>query len=70
MIVTNVGGLAELVPNNKVGYVVDVDKKEIADAILKFYTDKNEQEFIANIKIEKEKFTWKYLCEQLLSLTK
>ncbi len=70
MIVTNVGGLAELVPNDKVGYVVGVNKTEIADAILKFYADKKEQEFIANIKVEKEKFTWKYLCEQLLSLTK
>ena len=68
MIVTNVGGLAELVPNDKVGYVVGVDKKEIADAILKFYTDKKEDVFVANIKIEKEKFTWKYVCENLLSL--
>ncbi len=68
MIVTNVGGLAELVPNDKVGYVVGVDKKEIADAILKFYNEKKEQEFVSNIIVEKEKFTWKYLCEKLLLL--
>lgn len=68
MIVTNVGGLAELVPNDKVGFVVGVDKKEIADAILKFYNEKKEEEFVSNIIVEKEKFTWKFLCEKLLLL--
>ena len=68
MIVTNVGGLAELVPDNKVGYIVQGNKKDIADAILKFYTENKEQEFVSNIMIEKEKFTWKYLCEKLLTL--
>ena len=60
--------LEELVPNDKVGYVVGVDKKQIADAILKFYNEKKEEEFVSNIIVEKEKFTWKYLCEKLLLL--
>mgnify|MGYP002508462035 CR=1 FL=1 len=33
MLVTNVGGLAEIVPNGKVGYVTEVDPKAVADAI-------------------------------------
>ena len=70
MIVTNVGGLAELVPDNKVGYVVDTDKTKIADAIIRFYEEKKESAFVPNILIEKEKFTWKHLCQTLLSLVK
>jgi D-inositol-3-phosphate glycosyltransferase len=69
MIVTNVGGLAELIPNEKVGYVVDVDKTAITNAILRFYEADKEADFIAHLKIEKQKFTWTYLCEQLLGLS-
>ena len=69
MIVTNVGGLAELIPDNKVGFVVGVNKTAIADAILQFYTEQKEAAFIENIIIEKQKFTWSYLCSELLKLT-
>lgn len=68
MIVTNVGGLAELIPNEKVGYVVDVNKEAITHAILQYYTEQKETEFTANLKIEKQKFTWKHLCSELLKL--
>jgi D-inositol-3-phosphate glycosyltransferase len=68
MIVTNVGGLAELIPHNKVGYVVDVDKDAISNAILRYYNDQKEMEFTENLKIEKQKFTWKHLCTELLKL--
>ena len=55
MITTNVGGLAELIPNEKVGYVVNTDKQEIADAIYKFYELKKEMEFSTNAAEEKRK---------------
>lgn len=69
MIVTNVGGLAELIPDNKVGYIVTVDKTAVADAILRFYNEERESYFIENLNIEKQKFTWTYLCNELLHLT-
>ncbi|MCX6186434.1 MAG: glycosyltransferase [Bacteroidetes bacterium] len=68
MLVTDVGGLAELVPHQKVGYVSLINKKQIADYILDFYNNNREQSFIENIKKEKEKFTWSYLAKELLSL--
>ncbi len=68
MLVTDVGGLAELVPHNKVGYISSIDKKQIADFILDFYTQGKEQEFSNNIKIEKQKFTWSYLTQELMGL--
>lgn len=69
MVVTNVGGLAELVPNEKVGYVVPVNATDIANAIVAYYKEEREQAFVENSKIERQKFTWKYLCQQLLTLS-
>ena len=58
MLVTNVGGLAEIVPNNKVGYVTSGNPKAIADAIVDFYTNNKEEEFTINTSTEKKRFSW------------
>jgi len=58
MLVTNVGGLSEIVPNNKVGYVTSQDPKDIADAIFDFYSNNKEKEFTDNTAIEKKRFSW------------
>jgi glycosyltransferase involved in cell wall biosynthesis len=58
MLVTDVGGLAEIVPHHKVGYVTSQQPIEIADAILHFYTRNKEQEFSVNTKHEKKRFSW------------
>ncbi|MDB9881844.1 glycosyltransferase [Bacteroidia bacterium] len=68
MLVTNVGGLAELVPHNKVGYVTSTDTKEIADSILDFYQNKREVEFVENIKTERNRFTWGSMIEKLFEV--
>lgn len=68
MITTNVGGLAEIVPDGKVGYVINPDSREIADAIEKFYKEGKESEFSANVKIEKEKYSWERMTETIDSL--
>lgn len=65
MLVTNVGGLSEIVPNGKVGYVVDVDSKKIADALVDFFNKKRSAEFIENIKIEKQKYAWSGMTEAI-----
>lgn len=58
MLVTNVGGLPETVPNQKVGYVTEINSQAIADAIVDFYLHKREQQFSANTVAEKERFLW------------
>lgn len=58
MLVTNVGGLAEIIPDGKVGYVVEVCPKQIADALVDFYTNDRAEKFIENIKVEKQNFSW------------
>lgn len=68
MLVTNVGGLAEIVPNGKVGYTVEPNKEEIANAIYDFFENKRLHEFDENIIKEKEKYSWKRMTETIQSL--
>ena len=58
MIITNVGGLSEFVPDGKVGYVVDPDEKKIASAIARFYNENKETAFSMNAAEEKKKYSW------------
>jgi len=68
MIVTNVGGLAEIVPHGKCGYVVAPNAVAIADALFDFYNQNNEFLFIENCKTEKEKYDWKRMTETIFTL--
>lgn len=65
MLVTDVGGLAEIVTNNKVGYVTSQNPTEIADAIIDFYTNNKEEEFSDNTRLEKKRFSWKSFVDGL-----
>ena len=68
MLVTNVGGLPEIVPNGKVGYVVEPEPKAIADALVDFYG--NHREFVMrdNIKIEKKKYAWSAMLDRIMQV--
>ena len=70
MLVTNVGGLAEIVPHNKVGYVCDINTKDIADCVVDFYDNNKEKQFSENTKTEKKRFTWKELVDGIEKLIK
>lgn len=65
MLVTNVGGLPEIVPNGKVGYSVEPEAKVIADAINDFYSNDRYAEFVENIKEEKKKYSWDRMLENV-----
>ena len=58
MLVTNTGGLPEIVPHGKVGYVTAIDAFAIADSIVDFYSNKREQQFAENTVAEKQRFLW------------
>jgi len=57
MIVTNVGGLPALVPDQKAGLVCEPEPRSIADAILRFY-ELGEEYFIPHLRSEKQKYAW------------
>lgn len=65
MITTAVGGLAELVPDGKVGYVVNPETEAIADAIYRFFDGNKSDEFTANVKEYRKLFSWNELISQI-----
>lgn len=69
MLVTDVGGLSELVPHQKVGYVTSQDTQEISDCIFDFYEHKRAPEFSKNIASERDKFTWESLIDNLFNVS-
>jgi glycosyltransferase involved in cell wall biosynthesis len=66
MVVTNVGGLAEVVPDGKVGYVVEPQPVEIAEAIVKFFGGNSGIEMGAALREEKKKYSWETFLKVLL----
>lgn len=58
MLVTNVGGLPEIIPHNVIGYVVEPEVKSIADALYDFFTTDKKSTYETNILEEKKKFLW------------
>lgn len=69
MIVTNVGGLAEIVPDSVTGYVTDCSSEAIATAIGRFWSDDQiAVRFRENILIERERFSWKRMSDTFLDI--
>lgn len=65
MLVTDVGGLAEIVPDGKIGYVVQPDAHQIADAIVRYYDQQREAPFTEAVRHEKQKYTWNKMVEAI-----
>ena len=70
MLVTNVGGLPEIVEDGKVGYVVAPEPLAIANAIHTFYSDNKEAEFAVNVQEGKKRFAWSTFVDGVLDLVK
>ncbi len=68
MLVTDVGGLSEIVPNGKAGYVVAVDAKAIADAIVDFYENDRARAFGVGVAEGKKRFSWKAMMDGVIGL--
>jgi glycosyltransferase involved in cell wall biosynthesis len=67
MVVTNVGGLPTLVPDGKVGLVVEPNPEAIASGILKFY-QLGENYFIPHLRNEKQKYSWASMVSTISQL--
>lgn len=68
MVVTNVGGLAEIVPDKKCGYVVSPNPTDIADAIIDFFEKKKARYFEPFIFEEKKKYEWSKMTSTIYDL--
>ncbi len=67
MLVTNVGGLADTVPHDKVGLVVEPNVQEIAKGIIQLY-EKGVDHFLPNLITEKKKYSWEQMRQSFLTL--
>lgn len=70
MLVTNVGGLSEIVQNNKCGYVVENKISLISEKIIDYFKFDREKEFTENVVIEKKKYEWDHFINSILTLYK
>jgi glycosyltransferase involved in cell wall biosynthesis len=69
MIVTNVGGLPSLVPNEKAGLVTEPTAQSVANAILRFY-QLGENYFLPHLRSEKQKYSWSNLTNAIKEISK
>jgi len=70
-VVTDVGGLSEVVIKDKTGIIINPGSvNEIAGAVKKFYEENLEEKFSENIKVEKKKYSWETFTENIMNLTK
>ena len=67
MIVTNVGGLPAMVPDNKAGLVAEPNAVSLAKKIQEYF-DKGENHFLPHLLEEKKKFSWTKLVESILEV--
>ncbi len=64
VIVTDVGGLPDVVSHNRTGYVVPPqDKTALAAAVIKYFAENKEKEFSKNIADEAYRFSWERMGE-------
>ena len=68
MLVTNVGGLGEIVINGKSGYVVEPKADEIASALSDFFENERSAEFVQAVRTEKSKYAWSIMTGKIVEL--
>jgi len=58
MLVTNVGGLGEIVHDHLMGYAVNPDSQAIAEAIKDYFMNDRQADYTEYLKLEKSKYEW------------
>ncbi len=69
MVVTAVGGLPEIVPHGKAGYVVPTEPEAISRAILDFYSDEKKADILREgVADEKKQYSWSRITNGIIEL--
>lgn len=68
MLVTNVGGLKDIIPHGKVGYVTDTNASSVADAMVDFIDNNRAADFKHNLIEEKKRYHWDKMVLAIESL--
>lgn len=70
LIVTDVGGLAEIVPDGRAGYVVEPTAEAVAAAVKRMNDADTQARFRANMREERKRFSWEEMCDRLTEVYK
>ncbi len=68
MVVTHVGGLPEIVPDGRVGYVCAPTAASVAEAIARMYEGDAIVRFQQNCIEERKRFSWEEMCNRITEL--
>ncbi|MCC6182442.1 MAG: glycosyltransferase [Bacteroidia bacterium] len=69
-LVTNVGGLGEIIPEKGAGYVVEPNSKAIATGINDYFVNERMSAFTAGMIQEKKKYDWRIFVDSVINLYK
>ena len=70
MLVTNVGGLGEIVHDHKMGYAVEPNAEDIAEAITDYYTNNRQADYTEYLILQKENYSWSGLTTAFMNIIK
>jgi len=68
MLVTDVGGLKEIVQDGKCGYVVKPEPQFITEAIIDYFENNRKLIFTEGVKLEKDKFSWDKMTAAIIEV--
>lgn len=68
MLVTNVGGLGEIVHDGKMGYAVPPTPPAIAEALIDYFQQSRQEAFTAYLQQEKTKYSWDKLTQKFTQI--
>ena len=67
MLVTNVGGLPDMVPSEKIGLIAEPNAKDLADKTLAFFK-KGKSYFLPSLIEQKKMYSWHNLTAEIIKL--
>ena len=70
MLVTNVGGLGEIVHDHKMGYAVEPNADAIAEAIADYYTNNQQADYTEYLIQQKDNYSWSGMANAFYTIHK
>ena len=67
MLVTNVGGLPDMVPSEKIGLIAEPNSEDLAKKTITFYK-KGKDYFLPSLIEQKKLYSWENLTSEILHL--
>lgn len=70
MLVTNVGGLGEIVHDHQMGYACEPTAEAIANDVSDYFTNNRQEAYTSYLQKEKTKYTWSKMTETFIKILK